>query len=277
MQQNSDRVTLRNVPNFYSAPEHQAFTLGESKRHALLVHGFPGTPAELRPLASFLAEAGWQVRAPLLPGFGSSIETLGQKRWQDWTHAVESEFRTLAAGAEHTLLLGFSMGGAIALVAATNVKPDTLVLLAPFWRFDDWRVNLLPVFKHFVRTLKPFENADFSDPQTRETFKEIAPDADLSDPDTQAQLKKSVALPTEAIDQLRQLGRRAYALAPRVSAPCLVIQGEGDTTVRPEHTRKLVERIDRAQLVEVSGGHSFVGTGQRGHKELLETLQNLSV
>ena len=238
MQPNAARVTLRNVPNFYSAPEHQPFSLGEGKRRALLVHGFPGTPAELRPLASFLAETGWQVRVPLLPGFGSDIEALGRKRWQDWTRAVESEFEKLALGAERTLLLGFSMGGAVALVTATNIKPDTLVLLAPFWRFDDWRVNLLPVFKHVVRQVKPFENADFGNPQTRETFKEIVPDADLSDPETQARLKKSVTLPTEAIDQLRQLGRRAYALAPRVSAPCLVIQGEGDTTVRPEHTRK---------------------------------------
>ena len=265
------------MPNFYSAPEHQPFTLGHAKRRALLVHGFPGTPAELRPLAGFLAGAGWQVRVPLLPGFGSDIQALGQKRWQDWAGAVETEFVRLADGAEQTLLLGFSMGGALALLTATRVTPDSLVLLAPFWRFDDWRVNLLPVFKHFVRQVRPFENADFGDPQTRETFKDIVPDADLTDPEVQAQLKKSVTLPTEAVDQLRQLGRRAYRNAPRVSAPCLVVQGEGDTTVRPEHTRKLVERLNRAQLVEIAGGHSFIGTGQRGHEGLLEALRNLSV
>ena len=266
------------MPNFYSAPEHQPFTLGDAKRRALLVHGFPGTPAELRLLAGFLAEMGWQVRVPLLPGFGSDIEALGQKRWQDWAGAVETEFATLADGAEQTLLLGFSMGGALALLAATRALPDSLVLLAPFWHFDDWRVKLLPVFKHFVRQVRPFENADFNDPQTRETFREIMPDANLTDPEVQAQLKKSVALPTEAIDQLRQLGRRAYALAPRVSAPCLVVQGKSDTTVRLEHTRKLVERIDRAKLVEVAGGHTFVASGQRGYTELLGVLrENLSV
>ena len=265
------------MPNFYSAPEHQPFTLGHAKRRALLVHGFPGTPAELRPLAGFLAEAGWQVHVPLLPGFGANIESLGQKRWQDWAGAVETEFVRLAGGAEQTLLLGFSMGGALALITATRVTPDSLVLLAPFWRFDDWRVNLLPVFKHFVRQVKPFENADFGDPQTRETFKDIVSDADLTDPEVQAQLKKGVTLPTEAIDQLRQLGRRAYRNASRVSPPCLVVQGEGDTTVRPEHTRKLAARIDQAKLVKVAGGHDFVASGQRGHKELLAVLSELSV
>ena len=265
------------MPNFYSAPEHQPFTLGHAKRRALLVHGFPGTPAELRPLAGFLAEAGWQARVPLLPGFGADIESLGQKRWQDWAGAVETEFAMLADGAEQTLLLGFSMGGALALLTATRVAPDSLVLLAPFWRFDDWRVNLLPVFKHFVRQVRPFENADFGDPQTRETFKDIVPDADLTDPEVQAQLRKSVTLPTEAVDQLRQLGRRAYRNAPRVSTPCLVVQGEDDTTVRPEHTRKLAARIDQAKLVEVAGGHNFVASGQWGHKELLAVLSELSV
>ena len=262
------------MPNFYSGPEHQAFTLGDGQRRILLVHGFPGTPAELRPLAGFFADMGWQVRVPLLPGFGPDIATLERKRWQGWAATVETEFETLAAGAETTLLLGFSMGGALAVVTVSRAKPDQLILLAPFWRFDDWRVNLLPVFKHVVRQVKPFENADFGDPHTREAFKDFAPNADLSDPNVQTRLRKSITLPTEALDQLRQLGRRAFAAAPRVRAPCLIVQGKNDTTVRPEHTRKLASRIDRAQLVEVPGGHTFIGAGQRGHHELLAVLKN---
>lgn len=269
----SSRATLEDVPTFYNTPEHRAFTLGAGERRALLVHGFPGTPAELHPLARFFAAAGWQVRVPLLPGFGSAIASLGGQRWQDWAEAVVTEFESLAEGAEQTLLLGFSMGGALALVTATRLRPDEVVLLAPFWRFDDWRVSLLPVFKHVVREVKPFANANFSDPRIRETFKEIAPDTDLTDPDVQARLKKAVTLPTEAIDQLRRLGQKAYRLAPRVDVPCLVVQGENDSTTLPNDTRRLVERLRRARLAEIAGGHTFIGAGQRGHKELLDVLR----
>ena len=34
----------------YSGPEHQRFQLGEGANGALLIHGFPGTPAEMRTL-----------------------------------------------------------------------------------------------------------------------------------------------------------------------------------------------------------------------------------
>jgi len=38
----------------YNTPEHQPFTLGDGSAVALLIHGFPGTPAEVRPLAEAL-------------------------------------------------------------------------------------------------------------------------------------------------------------------------------------------------------------------------------
>jgi pimeloyl-ACP methyl ester carboxylesterase len=50
--------------------EHQPFAEGDGPATAVLVHGFPGTPAEVRPLAAALVAVGWRVRAPLLPGFG---------------------------------------------------------------------------------------------------------------------------------------------------------------------------------------------------------------
>lgn len=58
----------------YNTPEHRPFTLGEGAGAALLIHGFPGTPAEVRPLAQALSERGWKVRAPLLPGFGTESQ-----------------------------------------------------------------------------------------------------------------------------------------------------------------------------------------------------------
>ena len=69
---------LRSLPLF-TEDEHQPFrksARGAMRGAALLVHGFPGTPADMRPLAASLAAAGWDVDAPLLPGFGPEIITL---------------------------------------------------------------------------------------------------------------------------------------------------------------------------------------------------------
>jgi esterase/lipase len=52
--------------------EHQLFTLehGAHSPAVLLIHGFPGSPAKMRPLAAAIYEAGWMACEMLLPGFG---------------------------------------------------------------------------------------------------------------------------------------------------------------------------------------------------------------
>ena len=54
---------------------------------ALLLHGFPGTPAELRPLGQALAFAGVRAQAPLLPGFGPAMQRLGDVGAREWLAA----------------------------------------------------------------------------------------------------------------------------------------------------------------------------------------------
>ena len=80
------RVTIGgvDVSRLYGHARHQGFSLGEGPRRALLLHGFPGTPGEVRPLAEWLSGRGYRVTAPLLPGFGMGITELGTVRWSDW-------------------------------------------------------------------------------------------------------------------------------------------------------------------------------------------------
>ena len=63
---------------WFAGPEHQSFERAADSPSgvALLLHGFPGTPAELRPLGEVLAAAGISARAPLLPGFGPAMHQL---------------------------------------------------------------------------------------------------------------------------------------------------------------------------------------------------------
>ena len=79
------------LPPLFQGAEHLPFTLAGSAPGgpaALLVHGFPGTPAELRPLAEALHAAGWTARGLLLPGFGPEFAALGRQHAADWIGAV---------------------------------------------------------------------------------------------------------------------------------------------------------------------------------------------
>jgi hypothetical protein len=82
---------------FFSGAEHAAFRLDGGAPAALLLHGFLGTPAEMRGLAGALNRQGWTAEVPLLPGFGSDVATLTERRCMEWLDAVEAAARGLTA------------------------------------------------------------------------------------------------------------------------------------------------------------------------------------
>lgn len=251
--------------------------MGDGKKRALLLHGFPGTPAELRAVAEFLVTLGFQVRVPLLPGFGMGISELGRTRWGRWVEAAESAWDDLKQGSDSAVLLGFSMGGAVALNAAAHARPDQLVLIAPFWRMSDARARLLPLLRYALPQLRPFEKADFASEVVRAQFRRLEPTLDLSDPEVQRAIREQVALPTAALVELQRLGVRAYRAAAKVSAPTLVLQGRTDTTVALADTRRLAARLrGPVTFSELGGGHQLIGPHEAGHGALLGALrQNL--
>ncbi|MGV2435662.1 MAG UNVERIFIED_CONTAM: hypothetical protein LVT10_12975 [Anaerolineae bacterium] len=54
--------------NAFQGQEHLPFTLeGSGKTAALLVHGFPGSAAEMRPIGDILHAQGITARGVLLP------------------------------------------------------------------------------------------------------------------------------------------------------------------------------------------------------------------
>jgi carboxylesterase len=226
----------------------------------LLVHGFPGTPAELRPLAASLHAAGWTTEVLLLPGFGAEIATLGQRRYTEWVTAVEGRLAALRRDYAPAVLVGFSMGAAISLNVAVRTPPDALALMNPFTRMAGSLWGLLPVIKRVIPQFKPFKllKLDFNDAETRKGILQFMPGADLDDPAVQAAVL-SLTLPTNALDQLRRVGQAGMQAAPKVACPVLVIQASADTTVNPAYTRELVARLPAGTaFMEVPGDHNFI-------------------
>ena len=75
---------------FYIDAEHQPFLFEAGSSRALLIHGFLGSPRELRPLAQELASAGVTARGVLLPGFGADIARLKEVRAEEWLAAARA-------------------------------------------------------------------------------------------------------------------------------------------------------------------------------------------
>jgi carboxylesterase len=229
----------------FQQPEHQPFLWRGGCTAVLLIHGFPGSPAELRPLARKLHEAGFTVQGLLLPGFGPQVETLPQKRVADWLAAVLAADEALRADYEQVWLLGHSMGGALALQAAACSPPTGLILLAPFWQIGRWYHQLIwRLLRPFLGHLRPFKlfKPDFNNPNMRAGMQNWLPEADLDDPAVQAAIRE-LAVPTAVFEQLRQAGRGGYRAAPQVACPTFVLQGTADSLIKPDYSRRLVQRL----------------------------------
>ena len=90
---------------------------------ALLSHGFTGTPQSMRPWAEHLAAAGLTVRAPRLPGHGTTWQEMNRTRFADWYGEVERAFDGLRERCSTVFVMGLSMGGALALRLA-ELRPE---------------------------------------------------------------------------------------------------------------------------------------------------------
>ena len=76
---------------------------------ALVLHGFTGNPHSLRGLAVALADAGFTVELPLLPGHGTTVADLVPTTWEDWSTAAEDAYVKLAARCDAVVVVGLGL------------------------------------------------------------------------------------------------------------------------------------------------------------------------
>jgi carboxylesterase len=90
-----------------------------------VLHGFTGSPVSMRPLAEVLADAGFAVELPRLPGHGTAPADLALTTWHDWlAEAGRSLERVRARVPDGRIVVaGLSMGGALTLALA-EAHPD---------------------------------------------------------------------------------------------------------------------------------------------------------
>ena len=87
----------------------------------VLVHGFTGSPAAMRPWAEFLNARGYSVRVPLLPGHGTKPADLNKVEWPEWPAKVKAEIVELQKHCSQIFVTGLSMGGGTTLNVAADL------------------------------------------------------------------------------------------------------------------------------------------------------------
>jgi carboxylesterase len=118
----------------------------------LLLQGFTGSPASLRPWAAHLTGAGFHVSAPCLPGHGTTWQDLDRTTWTDWYDEVQRSFDRLLADSDEVVVGGLSTGGALSLRLAADRGREVagLMLVNPAVSTQRRGVLALALLEHVV-------------------------------------------------------------------------------------------------------------------------------
>jgi len=123
----------------------------------LLLHGFTGSPASVLPWAEFLAEAGYSISVPRLPGHGTDWREMNRTTWHDWYQSAEAALLELSVNVDQLFIAGFSMGGALS-VRLTERHPELvtgLILLNPALLDPHGFMRRVSALRFFKATLRP--------------------------------------------------------------------------------------------------------------------------
>lgn len=221
-----------------------AFDLGppDATTAVLLLHGFTGSPWEVRPLAESLADRGFFVRAPRLPGHGTVPEDLLYVTWRDWLAAAEAAFDSLARF-PRVCVAGLSMGGLLGLLLAERhaARVSKLVLMAPVMR----------VRQRGGRVLEALGASALSGLTSGWLEKKTT---DLEDDEARANAPVLPRYPLARLFDLFELQRLAKRAAPRVVAPTLIAAAVHDHVVAFDSIEALHRELPGSRLLVLQRG-----------------------
>ena len=163
-----------------------------------------------------------------------------------------------AAGVDRAHVVGASLGGAVAqeLALRHGGRVEKLVLMATMSGVS----NMHPIP---APTLALMAEAPTLDPAVairRFVENALEPEPRRRRSSTGSSRSGSRSRPTRRAGRRRRRSGRtfdAWEELPRIEAPTLVVQGEGDVVVDPRNAALLAERIPGAELRMVPGGHLF--------------------
>lgn len=200
--------------------------LGSGPRGALLLHGFAGTPPELRRLGEHLAAHGWRCRAPAMAGHGTTPEDHERTSYRDWLASARAALWVLMGECESVCVAGQSMGGAVALHLAA-VEPGIRAVAAmatPLW-VGDRRMRYIAVLKYLRRWHIPDGAIDLADPAAVEELYSYG--------------RRS----TRSLHELMRLLSLLRSELPMIRQPVLLLHGAGDRTVDPANLDEIARGL----------------------------------
>ena len=205
-------------------PGAEAWSTAGGPVGVLVIHGFTGSPATMRPVADALAGAGLAVAVPRLPGHGTAVEDMVATRFADWAAEVDDAYLALSESCARIAVVGLSMGATLACWLAARRPVTGVVCVNPMvMPVEPALMELVRLMLDAGETVADGVGADLADPEAVEIAYAGAPLAPA--------LSLYLAI-EELQDDLR-----------RIACPGLIMTSTDDHVVHPDNSDHLASVV----------------------------------
>jgi carboxylesterase len=217
----------------YAEPFHAEGRPGADGRRVgvLLSHGFTGSPASMRPWGEYLAEQGYAVSVPRLPGHGTTWQEMNRTGYADWYAEVEREFELLRARTDAVVVGGLSMGGGLTLWLAAHHPGEVagVMLVNAAVSSENKQLLAVPLLKWVLPSM-PAIGGDIK----KQGVTENAYDR----------------TPLKALHSMVQGWKQVRADLPEVTAPIVIFRSREDHVVDEQSTRNIQAGVSSRDVTE---------------------------
>jgi carboxylesterase len=238
-----------------------------SKPACLLIHGFTGTPKEMRWMGEFLNQHGYTCLGIRLTGHATHPDDMVRSRWTDWVASVEDGYQLLHGINQNIVLIGLSMGGVLSLLMSTRLKVRGVVAMSTPARLPtDYPIWFMELVSRFL----PYR------PKSK-----AAPGSTWFD---KAAYKEHIAYPKNPVRssaELKKLILAMRAALPQVNVPVLLIHSKDERYILSENSQEifkdLVKTQDKKELYIEGSGHVITrdASRQQVFEAALEFIQRI--
>jgi carboxylesterase len=246
------------------------FLLGDSSKPAcLLIHGFTGTPKEMRWMGEYLNQQGYTCLGVRLMGHATDPGDMIRSRYTDWIASVEDGYHLLRGVTDQVFLIGLSMGGVLSLLMSTRLAQrvkGVIAMSTPSRLPTDYPIWLLKLVSLAMRYR----------PKTKE-----APGTGWFDKSASADHISYSKNPVRSGVELKKLILEMHAALPKVNVPVLLMHSKDDRYVLSENMEHiyagLVNASDKAKLYMTGSGHVLPrdAARQQVFQSALEFIQRI--
>ena len=201
------------------------------------VHGFLASPAEMHGLGRRLGAHGLPVVGVRLKGHGTSPWDLRERSYEDWLDSVRRGYEIMSALARRVCVVGFSSGGALALLLAAGHPGKLAGVIA---------VNVPLYFRNPNMKFVPLVHRANRLVQWVSSFEGVMPFRPNRSEHPHINYHH---MPVHGLFELTRMVAELEQRLPAVRCPVDLMQANRDPVVVPESVYRIAEKLEGTEPV----------------------------